>query len=52
MEYIYKEFNFAKCCPLCEEADTHEEKDPCNECLGVPMNEHSEKPVYFKPKKK
>lgn len=46
MEYIYKEFNFAKYCPLCEE------KDPCNECLGVPMNEHSEKPVYFKPKKK
>lgn len=51
MEYIYKEVNFTKYCPLCEEADTHEEKDPCNECLGVPMNEHSEKPVYFKPKK-
>ncbi len=27
MEYIYKEFNFAKYCPLCEEADTHEEKE-------------------------
>ena len=52
MEYIYKEVNFTKYCPLCEEADTHEEKDPCNECLSVPMNEHSEKPVYFKPKKK
>lgn len=50
--YIYKEVNFTKYCPLCEEADTHEEKDPCNECLGFPMNEHSEKPVYFKPKKK
>lgn len=52
MEYIYKEVNFTKYCPLCEEADTYEEKDPCNECLGFPMNEHSEKPVYFKPKKK
>ena len=41
MEYIYKEVNF-----------TYEEKDPCNECLSVPMNEHSEKPIYFKPKKK
>lgn len=29
MEYIYKEVNFTKYCPLCEEADTHEEKDPC-----------------------
>lgn len=52
MEYIYKEVNFTKYCPLCEEVDTCEEKDPCNECLGVLMNEHSEKPVYFKPKKK
>lgn len=52
MEYIYKEVNFTKYCPLCEDADTYEEKDPCNECLGFPMNEHSEKPVYFKPKKK
>lgn len=52
MEYIYKEVNFTKYCPLCEDADTYEEKDPCNECLSVPMNEHSEKPVYFKPKKK
>ena len=50
--YIYKEVNFTKYCPLCEEADTHEEKDPCNVCLFFPMNEHSEKPVYFKPKKK
>ena len=46
MEYIYKEVNFTKYCPLCEE------KDPCNVCLFFPMNEHSEKPVYFKPKKK
>lgn len=52
IEYIYKEVNFTKYCPLCEDADTYEEKDPCNECLGFPMNEHSEKPVYFKPKKK
>ncbi|WP_173697869.1 hypothetical protein [Blautia wexlerae] len=52
MEYIYKEVNFTKYCPLCEDADTYEEKDPCNECLSVPMNEHSEKPIYFKPKKK
>lgn len=48
MEYIYKEVNFTKYCPLCEDADTYEEKDPCNECLGFPMNEHSEKPIYFK----
>lgn len=28
MEYIYKEVNFTKYCPLCEDADTYEEKDP------------------------
>ena len=26
MEYIYKEVNFTKYCPLCEDADTYEEK--------------------------
>ena len=30
MEYIYKEVNFPKYCPLCEYADLYEEKDPCN----------------------
>lgn len=34
MEYIYKEVNFTKYCPLCEEADTHEEKDPM-QCMFV-----------------
>ena len=48
MEYIYKEVNFTKYCPLCEESDTCEEKDPCNVCLFFPMNEHSEKPVFQK----
>lgn len=52
MEYIYKEVNFSKYCPLCEYADLYEEKDPCNVCLGVPMNEHSEKPVCYKPDEK
>ena len=52
MEYIYKEVNFSKYCPLCEYADLYEEKDPCNKCLGVPMNEHSEKPVCYKPDEK
>ena len=50
MEYIYKEVNFPKYCPLCEYADLYEEKDPCNECLGIPMNEHSE--VCYKPDEK
>ena len=52
MEYIYKEVNFSKYGPLCEYADLYEEKDPCNECLGIPMNEHSEKPVCYKPDEK
>ena len=47
MEHIVKYHQY---CPLCKEAGTNENKDPCEECLSYPVNEDSRKPLYFKPK--
>ena len=48
----YKEVNFEKYCKRCKHEKTNEVKDPCDECLGVPMNLYSEKPVNFKEKER
>ena len=45
-----KEANFAKYCPLCKEADRNEQDEPCNECLQVPAQYWTTKPIYFKEK--
>lgn len=47
-----KEVNFEKYCKECKYEKTDEVKDPCNECLGVPMNLYSEKPINFKKKER
>lgn len=51
MEYLYKEVNFHDYCPKCKYAEVDDIKDPCNMCLGIPMNIHSEKPVNYVPGK-
>lgn len=48
MEDIYREVNFEKYCKTCENRKKDEKFDPCNDCLEEPMNENSEKPVYWK----
>lgn len=48
MENIYKEVDFETYCETCEHKDLKENFDPCNDCLGEPMNANSEKPVYWK----
>ena len=45
----YREVNFCKYCPKCKYWEIEEIMDPCNECLGVPCNKNSEKPVYYEP---
>lgn len=35
-------------CPSCKYYKTKETEDPCNECLGVPANESSTKPVKYR----
>ena len=27
-------------------------EDPCNDCLGAPVNQNSEKPIHFEEKEK
>lgn len=51
MEYPQKEVDFYRYCPLCIYKDLPESEDPCDTCLGSPVNEHSRKPVMFKENK-
>ena len=48
MENEKKIVNFEKYCKTCKYKDVKEVKDPCNECLDNPVNDHSEKPVMYK----
>lgn len=50
MENEKKIVNFEKYCKTCKYKDVKEVKDPCNECLDNPVNDHSEKPVKYKEK--
>lgn len=52
MENIYKEVDFNKYCKSCEYKDKKDHEDPCNDCLGEPVNAYSNKPVNWKEKKK
>lgn len=51
MEYT-KLVDFKKWCPTCENANTPEAEDPCNECLARGANEATTKPVCYKEKVK
>ena len=37
-------------CDKCKHWEKKESEDPCNECLGIPANQYTHKPVYFKEK--
>ena len=43
-----REVDFQKYCPTCEHFGLKEYEDPCNECLGIPANIHTDKPVNYK----
>ena len=44
------EVYFDKYCKTCKYSKQNENKDPCDECLAVPMNDNSHKPVYWEAK--
>ena len=50
VNYPFKEVYFDQYCETCEYEKTKDVADPCNECLGDPINLHSHKPVKWKPK--
>ena len=46
-----KEVYFHLYCNKCKHKDVKDVKDPCNECLDNPYNDHSHKPVKFEEEK-
>ncbi len=38
---------YDKWCDRCKHRDIPENDDPCEQCLDNPINENSEKPIYF-----
>lgn len=48
----YKEVCFDKYCKTCKYFEKKDVEDPCDECLGEPMNLYSHKPVNYKEEEK
>ena len=51
MEDDLKEVYFDQYCKSCKNWEKKEHEDPCNECLAVPANVCSHKPVKYEEKK-
>lgn len=49
IEHQYMMVDFAKC-KDCIHWDSNVQDDPCNECLGEPINLDSDRPIHYKPK--
>ena len=49
-EEQYLEVYFDKYCKTCKHCKKGENEDPCDECLAVPMNANSHKPVNWEAK--
>ena len=43
----FKEVYYEQYCKKCKHWELDDAEDPCDECLGTPMNQDSHKPVYF-----
>lgn len=47
MEENLKEVRFDIYCKTCKHWELPDEEDPCNECLAIPANNNSHKPVCY-----
>ena len=47
METRVKFANYYKFCKLCKHKDEEETDEPCNECLTLPVNVDTRKPICF-----
>lgn len=52
MNEDYKQVYFDKYCKLCKHEKLEEKFEPCNECLGEPVNTGSRVPVNWEEKEK
>lgn len=46
----YLEVYFDQYCKTCKYYELKENKDPCDECIAIPMNENSHKPINWEAK--
>lgn len=51
MDTQNKFVEYEKYCPKCKYFSLDDSDDPCNECLTVPVNEFSHKPINFEEQK-
>ena len=49
MEIIEKIVDFEKYCKYCKHKNDLEYTEPCRFCLDTPVNNNSERPIYFEP---
>ena len=49
MEIIEKIVDFEKYCKYCKHNSDPEYTEPCSFCLDTPVNNNSERPIYFEP---
>lgn len=47
----YKEVYFHEYCKKCRYVKTKGNEEPCNECLGEPLNLNTHRPVKYEEKK-
>lgn len=50
-DQAYKEVYFGEYCKKCEYRDRNDTDEPCNECLGEPLNWNTHRPVKYEEKK-
>lgn len=48
---LTKFVEYDKWCKKCKHYKLGDSEDPCNECLTIPVNEHSHKPIKWEEKK-
>lgn len=48
--YVFKEVYYDQYCKTCRFEKMPEDDENCDYCLDHPVNEHSHKPVNWKPK--
>lgn len=50
MDEDYREVDFETYCKACKYKNLSENKDPCDECLDIPINLNTTRPIKFEAK--
>ena len=52
MENLYKEVHYDEYCKTCKHKEEEGYETPCEECLDIPINLYSHKPINWEEKDK